>query len=113
MSASIALLIFIGLLFFGGVSNAGEIAISVGAFVVSWVIMSYFVKRYGVGSLSKNDFEKEFQWYVILLILFLVIITFIGVYDAEIDLTFSLYVILIFGFSFIWIIRSLAIKYFN
>ena len=113
MWASGALVAFIALLFYGGISEVSEMGISVGAFVLSWVIVSYFIKNYGPGGTSKQDLEKEFRWYTTILILFLAIMTLIGKTDDELELTYSIYGMFVFGFTLIWIVRSLAIKYFS
>ena len=90
-----------------------ETAISVGAFVLSWTVMSYFVKNYGPGGTSKQDLQNEFKWYTAILIIFLAIMTLIGKTDGELELSYSLYGTLVLGFTLIWIIRSSAIKYFS
>ena len=113
MWASGALVAFLALLFYGGISEVSEMGISVGAFVLSWVIVSYFIKNYGPGGTSKQDLEKEFRWYTTILILFLAIMTLIGKTDNELELTYSIYGMFVFGFTLIWIVRSLAIKYFS
>ena len=113
MWASGALLAFVVLLLYGGISDTSEIAISVGAFAVSWIAVSYFIKNYGPGGLSKQDLEKEFQWYTGMLIIFLAIMTLIGKTDDELDLTYSIYGMFVFGFTLIWVVRSVAIKYFS
>ena len=113
MWASGALLAFVVFLLYGGVSDISDIAISVGAFAVSWIAVSYFIKNYGPGGLSKQDLEKEFQWYTGMLIIFLAIMTLIGKTDDELDLTYSIYGMFVFGFTLIWVVRSVAIKYFS
>ncbi|HIH79782.1 MAG TPA: hypothetical protein HA303_01020 [Candidatus Thalassarchaeaceae archaeon] len=113
MWASGALVAFLALLFYGGISEVSEMGISVGAFVLSWVIVSYFIKNYGPGGTSKQDLEKEFRWYTTILILFLAIMTLIGKTDNELELTYSIYGMFVFGFTLIWIVRSVAIKYFS
>ena len=113
MWASGALLAFVVLLLYGGISDTSEIAISVGAFAMSWSVVSYFIKNYGPGGLSKQDLEKEFQWYTGMLIIFLAIMTLIGKTDDELDLTYSIYGMFVFGFTLIWVVRSVAIKYFS
>ena len=74
MWASGALVAFVAFLLYGGISEISEIAITVGAFGVSWVGVSYFIKNFGSGGTSKQDLEKEFQWYSGMLILFLAIV---------------------------------------
>ena len=113
MIASGALVAFVAFLVIGGISEIGDMAISVGSFAVSWFGISYFIKNYGPGGTSKQDLEKEFQWYAGLLVLFLAIMTLIGRSDPEVELTASVYGLFVFGFTLIWIVRSVAIKYFS
>ena len=113
MFASGALVAFVVFLLYGGISDVSEMAISVGAFAVSWLGVSYFIKNFGPGGTSKQDLEKEFQWYAAMLILFLAIMTLIGKSDDELDLTYSIYGMFVFGFTLIWVVRSVAIKYFS
>ena len=107
--ASGTLVAFLILLVYGGTSEPTEIAIVVGAFAVSWLAVSYSVKNLGPGSTSKEDLQKEFQWYAGILVIFLAIVTLIG----TVDLSSSTYAIVVFGFTLIWVIRSAAIKYFS
>ena len=111
--ASGALVAFLILLVYGGTSEPTEIAFSVGAFAVSWAVISYSVKNLGSGSTSKEDLEKEFQWFAGILVIFLVIVTLIGTTDDTVNLSSSRYAIMVFGFTLVWIIRSAAIKYFS
>ena len=111
--ASGALVAFVVFLIYGGISEVSEMAISVGAFAVSWLGVSYFIKNLGSGGTSKQDLEKEFQWYAGMLILFLAIMTLIGKTDKELELTYSIYGMFVFGFTLIWVVRSVAIKYFS
>jgi len=111
--ASGALVAFVVFLIYGGISDLSEMVISVGAFGVSWIGVSYFIKNFGSGGTSKQDLEKEFQWYAGMLILFLAIMTLIGKTDDELELTSSIYGMFVFGFTLIWVIRSTAIKYFH
>ena len=90
-----------------------EVAIAIGAFVVSWLAISYSVKNLGSGSTSKEDLQKEFQWFAGILVIFLAIVTLIGTTDGTVDLTSSTYAIVVFGFTLIWVVRSAAIKYFS
>ena len=108
-----ALVAFLILLVYGGTSEPTEIAIAVGAFAVSWAMISYSVKNLGPGSTSKEDLQKEFQWFAGILVIFLAIVTLIGTTDDTVVLPSSTYVIVVFGFTLIWIIRSAAIKYFS
>ena len=111
--ASGALVAFLILLVYGGTSEPTEIAIAVGAFAVSWLVISYSVKNLGPGSISKEDMQKEFQWFAGILVIFLAIVTLIGTTDGTVDLTSSTYAIIVFGFTLIWVVRSAAIKYFS
>ena len=113
MFASGALVAFVAFLFYGGISEVSEIVISVGACGVSWIAVSFFIKKYGSGGTSKQDLEKEFQWYAAMLILFLAIITLMGKTDDELELTYSIYGMSVFGFTLVWVVRSVAIKYFS
>lgn len=113
MFASGALVAFVVFLIVGGISEIGDMAISVGAFAVSWFGVSYFIKNYGPGGSSKQDLEKEFQWYAGMLVLFLAIMTLIGKSDDELELTASVYGMFVFGFTLIWVVRSVAVKYFS
>ena len=113
MFASGALVAFVVFLIVGGISEIADMTISVGAFAVSWFGVSYFIKNYGPGGASKQDLEKEFQWYAGMLVLFLAIMTLIGKSDDELELTASVYGMFVFGFTLIWVVRSVAIKYFS
>jgi len=111
--ASGALVAFLILLVYGGTSEPTEIAIAVGAFAVSWLVISYSVKNLGSGSTSKEDLQKEFQWFAGILVIFLAIVTLIGTTDDSVPLSSSTYAIVVFGFTLIWVVRSAAIKYFS
>ena len=111
--ASGTLVAFLILLVYGGTSEPTEIAIAVGAFAVSWLVISYSVKKLGSGSTSKEDLQKEFQWFAGILVIFLTIVTLIGTTDGTVDLSSSTYAIVVFGFTLIWVVRSAAIKYFS
>ena len=111
--ASGALVAFLILLVYGGTSEPTEIAIAVGAFVVSWLAISYSVKNLGPGSTSKEDLQKEFQWFAGILVIFLAVVTLIGTTDDTVDLSSSTYAIVVFGFTLYWVVRSAAIKYFS
>ena len=113
MIASGALVTFVMFLIIGGISEIADMAISIGAFAVSWLGVSYFIKNYGPGGSSKQDLEKEFQWYAGMLVLFLAIMTLIGKSDDELELTASVYGMFVFGFTLIWVVRSVAVKYFS
>ena len=108
-----ALVAFLILLVYGDTSEPTEIAIAVGAFAVSWLVISYSVKNLGSGSTSKEDMQKEFQWFAGILVIFLAIVTLIGTTDDSVPLSSSTYAIVVFGFTLIWVVRSAAIKYFS
>ena len=108
-----ALVAFLAFLLFGGTSKPNEVAIAVGAFVISWAVISYSVKNFGPGSTSKKDLEKEFQWFTGILTVFLAVITLIGTTDDGVTLSYSVYAMAVFGFTLVWVIRSAAIKKFS
>jgi tellurite resistance protein TehA-like permease len=95
-----ALVAFLILLVYGETSDPTEIAFSVGAFAVSWAVISYSVKNLGSGSTSKKDLEKEFQWFAGILVIFLVIVTLIGTTDDTVNLSSSTYTIMVFGLDY-------------
>ena len=109
-----ALIAFLAFLNYGGTSSSSyDIPIAIGAFVVSWAVISYSVRIFGPGSTSKEDFEKEFQWFTAILIIFLAVITLIGTTDNDGTLSYSVYAMAVFGFTLVWVVRSIAIKKFS
>ena len=109
-----ALITFLAFLSYGGTSNSSyDIPIAIGAFVVSWTVISYSVRNFGPGSTSKEDLEKEFQWFTAILIIFLAVITLIGTTDDDVTLSYSVYAMAVFGFTLVWVVRSIAIKKFS
>jgi hypothetical protein len=109
-----ALITFLAFLSYGGTSNSSyDIPIAIGAFVVSWAVISYSVRNFGPGSTSKEDLEKEFQWFTTILIIFLAVITLIGTTDDAVSLSYSVYAMAVFGFTLVWVVRSAAIKKFS
>ena len=109
-----ALITFLAFLSYGGTSNSSyDIPIAIGAFVVSWAVISYSVRNFGPGSTSKEDLEKEFQWFTAILIIFLAVITLIGTTDDDVTLSYSVYAMAVFGFTLVWVVRSIAIKKFS
>ena len=108
-----ALVAFLAFLLFGGTSKPNEVAIAVGAFVISWAVISYSVKNFGHGSTSKKDLEKEFQWFTGILTVFLAVITLIGTTDDGVTLSYSVYAMAVFGFTLVWVVRSVATKKFS
>ena len=113
MWASGSLVAFLALLVFCGANEIGEIGIAIGAFAVSWTVISYSVKNFGSGSTSKEDLQKELQWFAVLLVVVLTILTLMGTNDDSMDLSSTTYTFVVFGFTLVWIIRSAAIKYFS
>mgnify|MGYP000547475250 FL=1 len=106
-----ALITFLAFLSYGGTSNSSyDLPIVIGAFVVSWAVISYSVRNFGPGSTSKEDLEKEFQWFTAILIIFLAVITLIGTTDDDVTLSYSVYAMAVFGFTLVWVVRSAAIK---
>ncbi|HJP44155.1 MAG: hypothetical protein QF766_03280 [Candidatus Poseidoniia archaeon] len=109
-----ALITFLAFLSYGGTSNSSyDIPIAIGAFVVSWAVISYSVRNFGPGSTSKDDLEKELQWFTAILIIFLAVITLIGTTDNDMPLSYSVYAMAVFGFTLVWVVRSIAIKKFS
>ena len=109
-----ALIAFLAFLSYGGTSNSSyDIPIAIGAFVVSWAVISYSVRNFGPGSTSKDDLEKELQWFTAILIIFLAVITLIGTTDNDVTLSYSVYAMAVFGFTLVWVVRSIAIKKFS
>ncbi len=108
-----ALVAFLAFLLFGGTSKPNEVAIAVGAFVISWAVISYSVKNFGPGSTSKKDLEKEFQWFTGILTVFLAVITLIGTTDEGVNLSYSVYAMAVFGVTVVWVVRRVAIKKFS
>ena len=109
-----ALITFLAFLSYGGTSNSSyDLPIVIGAFVVSWAVISYSVRNFGPGSTSKEDLEKEFQWFTAILIIFLAVITLIGTTDDDVTLSYSVYAMAVFGFTLVWVVRSAAIKIYS
>ena len=107
------LVAFIIFLLVGGINELSEIAISIGAFLLSWSIMSLTIKKFGNNVDLGNEIENEMKWFTGILMIFLTVMTIIGKTDDELELTYSIYATLVLGYTLIWIIRSSAVKYFN
>tara|TARA_Y100001970_G_scaffold226948_1_gene280745 strand:+ start:156 stop:509 length:354 start_codon:yes stop_codon:yes gene_type:complete len=105
--AGIALVAFIAVLLFAGISEVYEIAIVIVSFSVSWLVVSYSVKNFGTGSLSKEDLNKELQAFAIILVIFLSILALAGVDE------YATFAIATVAFMLTWLIRSAAIKKFS
>ena len=107
------LVTFIIFLLVGGINELTEIAISIGAFLLSWSVMSFTIKKFSTNVDSGNEIENEIKWFTGILMIFLTVMTIIGKTDDELELTYSIYATLVLGYTLIWVIRSSAIKYFN
>ncbi len=107
------LVAFIIFLLVGGINELSEIAISIGAFLLSWSIMSLTIKKFGNNVDLGDEIENEMKWFTGILMIFLTVMTIIGKTDDELELTYSIYAMLVLGYTLIWVIRSSAIKYFN
>jgi len=107
------LVAFIIFLLVGGINELSEIAISIGAFLLSWSIMSLTIKKFGNNVDLGNEIENEMKWFTGILMIFLTVMTVIGKTDDELELTYSIYATLVLGYTLIWVIRSSAVKYFN
>ena len=107
------LVTFIIFLLVGGINELTEIAISIGAFLLSWSVMSFTIKKFSTNVDSGNEIENEIKWFTGILIIFLTVMTIIGKTDDELELTYSIYAMLVLGYTLIWVIRSSAIIYFN
>ena len=107
------LVAFIIFLLVGGINELSEIAISIAAFLLSWSIMSLTIKKFGNNVDLGDEIENEMKWFTGILMIFLTVMTIIGKTDDELELTYSIYAMLVLGYTLIWVIRSSAIKYFN
>ena len=107
------LVAFIVFLLVGGINELSEIAISIGAFLLSWSIMSLTIKKFGNNVDLGDEIENEMKWFTGILMIFLTVMTIIGKTDDELELTYSIYATLVLGYTLIWVIRSSAVKYFN
>ena len=65
------------------------------------------------GPYGTIDIPKELQWFAVLLVVVLTILTLMGTNDDSMDLSSTTYTFVVFGFTLVWIIRSAAIKYFS
>ena len=107
------LVAFIIFLLVGGINELTEIVISIGAFLLSWSVMSFTIKKFSTNVDSGNEIENEIKWFTGILMIFLSVMTIIGKTDDELELTYSIYATLVLGYTLIWVIRSSAVKYFN
>ena len=98
---------FFWLSLIAGISEIYEIAVVIVSFAVSWLIISYSIKNFGPGHLSKKDIQKEFQVFAIILVFFLLFLVLAGVKD------YAIFAIAVGSFTITWAIRSAAIKKFS
>tara|TARA_Y100001968_G_scaffold15465_1_gene12435 strand:- start:246 stop:593 length:348 start_codon:yes stop_codon:yes gene_type:complete len=98
---------FVILLIISGISDFIEVGIGVCTFLFSWLAVSYSIRNFGKGDLSKEELQKEIQVFSIILLIVLALITVLGVNQ------YSDYAFVTFGFTLTWIVRSSAIKYFS
>ena len=101
------IVIFVLMLIVSGISDFVELGIGVCTFLLSWLALSYSIRKFGKGGASKEELQKEIQVFSIILLIVLLIITLVGVNQ------FSDYAFVTFGFTLTWIVRSSAIKYFS
>ena len=101
------LAIFGILILFAGLSDFTDIGITISTFLISWLAVSYSIRRFGKGGTSNEEIQKEMQIFSILLLVVLLLITLVGVNE------YSDYAFVTLGFTITWIIRSSAIKYFS
>ena len=101
------LVIFSILILFAGLSDFTEIGIAISTFLISWMTVSYSIRKFGKGGTSSQQVQKEMQVFSIILLLLLSLITLVGV-NEYID-----YAFVTLGFTISWIVRSSAIKYFS
>tara|TARA_Y100001970_G_scaffold84427_1_gene106561 strand:+ start:2056 stop:2403 length:348 start_codon:yes stop_codon:yes gene_type:complete len=99
--------LFVIMLIVSGISDFVEVSIGVCTFLFSWLAVSYSIRNFGKGDLSKEELQKEIQIFSIILIIVLGLITIVGVNE------YSDYAFVTLGFTITWIVRSSAIKYFS
>ena len=73
------LAIFGILILFAGLSDFTEIGIAISTFLISWLAVSYSIRRFGKGGTSNEEIQKEMQIFSILLLVVLLLITLVGV----------------------------------
>jgi len=99
--------LFVIMLIVSGISDFVEVGIGVCTFLFSWLAVSYSIRNFGKGDLSKKELQKEIQVFSVILLIVLALITVLGVNE------YSDYAFVTLGFTITWIIRSSAIKYFS
>ena len=58
------LIVFLTFIVLVGDPEVTELGIAGAAFALTWFIVSYTVKRFGVGSTDKGSLKKELQWFI-------------------------------------------------
>ena len=101
------LAIFVILLIISGISDFVEVGIGVCTFLFSWLAVSYSIRNFGKGGISKEELQKEMQIFSFVLLGLLTAITIVGVNQ------YSDYAFVTFALTLTWIVRSSAIKYFS
>ena len=99
--------LFVIMLIVSGISDFVEVGIGVCTFLFSWLAVSYSIRNFGKGDLSKKELQKEIQVFSVILLIVLALITVLGGNE------YSDYAFVTLGFTITWIIRSSAIKYFS
>ena len=62
---------FVILLIISGISDFIEVGIGVCTFLFSWLAVSYSIRNFGKGDLSKEELQKEIQVFSIILLILL------------------------------------------
>ena len=101
------LIVFLTFMALVGDPEVTELGIAAVAFTFSWVILSYTIKRFGVGGTDKDSIQKEIQWYIVFLIVFLAFLVLIGK-PSYADLAVAGA-----AFTLVWFIRSYLVKKFH
>ncbi|MHA2403133.1 MAG: hypothetical protein ACXADH_09115 [Candidatus Kariarchaeaceae archaeon] len=100
-------IVFLTLIVLVGDPEVTELSIATITFTLSWVIMSYTIKRFGAGGTDKDSIQKEIQWYIIFLIVFLAFLVLIG-NPSYADLAMAGA-----AFTLVWVTRSYLVKKFT
>ncbi len=98
------LIVLIVFLMIVGFPEYSELAIATTAFAINWLIVSYSVKRFGVGSMDTDSLKKELIWFGGLLIVLIVFLMIVG------SVEYSELAIATTAFTLIWFIRSYLVK---
>ena len=72
------LFIFVILLIISGISDFVEVGIGVCTFLFSWLAVSYSIRNFGKGDLSKEELQKEIQVFSVILLIVLALITILA-----------------------------------